>query len=116
MKVSISGQREMQRNLKKATDKLIGRAKTAVHEGAVEIRSDAQATVPVDTGALQRSIEIIDESVDSKIQMAIGSKLEYAPHVEYGTSKMSSQPYLTPAYQRVAHRLRRKIADKIRSR
>jgi HK97 gp10 family phage protein len=106
----------MQRNLKRATDKMINRAKSAVHESTDEIRQEAQAIVPVATGTLQRSIEIIDESKDSKTQLVVGSKLEYAPHVEYGTSKMSPQPYLTPAYQRVAHKLRSKVADNIRSR
>ena len=53
----------------------------------------AKLTVPVDTGNLKNRIthEVVDDAV------YIGSNVEYAPHVEYGTIHQKAQPFLRPA-------------------
>ena len=55
----------------------------------------AKMLCPVDTGNLRNSIthEVVME--DSAVH--IGTNVEYAAYVEYGTSKMKAQPYLEPA-------------------
>ena len=53
----------------------------------------AKEIVPVDTGRLRNSIT---HDVDGK-EVFIGSNVEYAPHVEYGTIHQKAQPYLIPA-------------------
>lgn len=45
----------------------------------------------VDTGRLRRSIEGDDNGTDTAY---VGTNVEYAPYVEYGTSRMSARPYL----------------------
>lgn len=53
----------------------------------------AKEIVPVDTGRLRNSIT---HEVDAK-DVYIGSNVEYAPHVEYGTIHQKAQPFLRPA-------------------
>jgi hypothetical protein len=56
----------------------------------------AQQIVPIRTGALRASLSIRKESAGSGI---LYSYLDYAPWVEYGTTKMAAQPYLIPALE-----------------
>ena len=53
----------------------------------------AKEIVPVDTGRLRNSIT---HDVDGK-EVYIGTNVEYAPPVEYGTIKQKAQPFLVPA-------------------
>jgi HK97 gp10 family phage protein len=53
----------------------------------------AKEITPVDTGRLRNSIT---HNVDGK-EVYVGSNVEYAPHVEYGTIKQKAQPFLRPA-------------------
>ena len=53
----------------------------------------AKEITPVDTGRLRNSIT---HEVDGK-DVYIGSNVEYAPHVEYGTIRQKAQPFLRPA-------------------
>lgn len=55
----------------------------------------AKLNCPVDTGRLRNSIT--HERDDEEGQVQIGTNVEYAPYVEYGTSRMDAQPYLEPA-------------------
>jgi HK97 gp10 family phage protein len=50
---------------------------------------------PVLTGNLRSSLTYIVSLTQSIVR--IGSAVDYAPHVEYGTSSQSAQPYLRPA-------------------
>lgn len=47
----------------------------------------------VDTGNLRNSVayKVEDQT------MAVGTNVEYAPYIEYGTYKMAARPYLEPA-------------------
>lgn len=47
-----------------------------------------------DTGALVKSIAVEQES---DLAAFVGSGLEYAPYLEFGTRKMRSRPWLQPA-------------------
>jgi HK97 gp10 family phage protein len=53
----------------------------------------AKQIVPVDTGRLRNSIT---HEVDGK-EVFIGTNVEYAPPIEYGTIKQKAQPFLQPA-------------------
>jgi len=53
----------------------------------------AKEITPVDTGRLRNSIT---HNVDGK-EVYVGTNVEYAPHVEYGTIKQKAQPFLRPA-------------------
>lgn len=63
--------------------------------GAVAL-TEARNNVPVDTGALKGSITLEVEGGDNPVA-TVGSNLEYAPYVEYGTSSHTPQPFMEPA-------------------
>jgi HK97 gp10 family phage protein len=72
-----------------------------VNDIAKAIEEDAKSMVPVDTGALRDSIT----TTQGVLEATVGSDLPYAASVEYGTSKMAAQPFLTPAAQNTESKL-----------
>lgn len=55
----------------------------------------AKKECPVDTGRLRNSIaHAVAKSEDA---VYIGTNVEYAPYVEFGTSRQKAQPFLRPA-------------------
>ena len=78
----------------------------AIREVADQCANEAKALAPVRTGALRDSIHV--EDVD-ELTVAVGSELEYSPFVEYGTSRMAAQSYLTPAAINARENLKNKL-------
>ncbi len=67
---------------------------------------DAKAVVPVRTGRLQRSIVF-----GGGLEWWVGSRLDYAPYVEFGTSRMSPRPYIWPALNQNIPNLQKNLVD-----
>jgi HK97 gp10 family phage protein len=66
-----------------------------IKEATRKVQRTAKDLVPVDTGTLKRSIKT---KMYSKQQSGVVySILEYAPYVEFGTSKQKAQPFMIPA-------------------
>lgn len=57
------------------------------------VEGQAKELAPVDSGNLRASIT----SRVSGEQAIVGTNVDYAPHVEYGTRFMRAQPYMRPA-------------------
>lgn len=55
----------------------------------------AKQSCPVDTGRLRNSISHAVDPIGNAAY--IGTNVEYAPYVEFGTSKMAPRPFLRPA-------------------
>jgi HK97 gp10 family phage protein len=72
-----------------------------VERAADRIVDTAQGLVPVDTGALRDSIRAEPVAPTHWQVIAGGGDVDYAIFVEYGTSKMAAQPFLTPASRQV---------------
>lgn len=70
------------------------------------IASSAGNPPAVDTGALTGSIFYMKVN---DLTAAIGSRLEYARHLEFGTLKMAARPAWVPAAEKVAPRLEKRI-------
>ena len=84
---------------------LLGCAETAVGY-SVDI-------VPVDTGWLRINIS---KSYDDSEQTAyIGTNVEYAPYVEFGTSRMKPEPYLKPAVANHADEYKKYISQVLKA-
>lgn len=99
-------------------------AKAALLQTGKDILQTAKELVPVDTGALKQSGGVNVQS-STVIEVGFGSpgtfrstpKREpevYAPFVEYGTSKMAAQPYLTPAFAQNESTFRKRLEDAIK--
>lgn len=71
-----------------------------IKEGTREVQRTARDIVPVDTGTLKRSIHT--QMYPKQNAGIVYTTTEYASYVEFGTSRMRAQPYMTPAMN--AHR------------
>lgn len=65
-----------------------------INKTAYNIEKDAKRTCPVDTGYLRRSITTSPGNLEAEV----GTDVEYAPFVEFGTRYQSAQPYLMPSF------------------
>ena len=109
MEIEILGLTELEEKLSNLDVKLSRALDEALEEIAEKIRDDAKSLVPVDTGALKKSIRIEKKG---KLQVSIvaggggvinprtGREVDYAGFVEFGTSHMSPQPYMQPALEK----------------
>lgn len=70
-----------------------------VQQTAEAILEDAQAMCPVRTGNLRDSLNIQYSGSGTQTTAAIGTDVEYAPYVEFGTRYMDAEPFLYPALQ-----------------
>ena len=67
----------------------------ALDDTADAISLGAQRIVPVDTGRLRASINIKRDY----LVKTIGTNVEYASYVEFGTQVQRPQPYLRPSFE-----------------
>lgn len=65
----------------------------ALEKACLVVENAAKEKCPVDTGRLRNSISHEVENDEG----IIGTNVEYAPYVEFGTYKMKAQPFLQPA-------------------
>lgn len=65
----------------------------ALEAVGLQAEGHAKKKCPVDTGRLRNSIT---HTTDEEAAY-IGTNVEYAGYVEYGTSRMKAQPYIRPA-------------------
>lgn len=73
-------------------------AKAVVRKTGFDTVAGAQTVAPVDTGNLKNSIGV-DFDPDG-LGFEAGPTANYGHFVEYGTSRMSPQPYMGPAFDR----------------
>lgn len=107
--VQIDGLTELRAALDDLPEAFREEIRDAIDTGSAIIESEAHARVPYDEGDLDDSI---GRNVRSDgLQAAVGSGLNYAPHVELGTSQAPAQPWLYPAYLVGARFVRRKMKE-----
>jgi len=68
--------------------------KSLAEAGAL-VKTDAKLRCPVDTGNLRKSITSEVKQIEHSVE--IGTNVDYAQYVEYGTKRSKAQPYLRPA-------------------
>jgi len=96
--IPVDFELRIEEGLEELSDEAIGEiqqeARVIIEESGMAMEETARELVPVRTGRLLQSIfhEVIDI-----IGLVLGARTPYAAFVEYGTSKMASQPYLEPA-------------------
>jgi HK97 gp10 family phage protein len=89
-----------------------GRTVTRTREGGeryTHIAAAAGAPPNTDTGALVRSINV-NIQPDA---VFVGSSLEYAPWLEFGTARMLPRPWLNPALEENRRRIEKWAQDAV---
>ena len=82
-------------DLGKASYEVTRKAQTVVAKTAHDIEADAKSLAPVDTGALRNSISTTISN--GGLSAEIGPTASYGAYVEFGTRRMSPQPFMRPA-------------------
>lgn len=85
-------------NLPKLAAEAQSKAGRAVQKTVHDVQGHAQTNAPVDTGSLRASI---GAEMTGPLSGVVPSHAEYSMYVEYGTSRMGAQPFLTPAAETV---------------
>ena len=137
--IRLEGSEQLQRQLRRLSGDLREEAGRAVLATAVEMRADIVQSIqrgpasgvtykksnptrthtasapgqpPMsDTGRLANSITF-DRLGD--LTATVGSALNYAPWLEYGTSRMAARPFFRPAVERMRPKYIGKLEDIIR--
>lgn len=97
MAFRISGGPEMVAKLRSIDKAINGAAQQALLTAVMPTVNRAKELAPYRTGTLRRSIA--SEPGPGKMEVTIGTDVEYAPYLEFGTSRMSPRPYLRPAIE-----------------
>jgi HK97 gp10 family phage protein len=72
----------------------------------LQVQNEARRACPVDTGRLRSSIMMKHGTDGGGFYVTIGTNVEYAAFVEFGTSNMRAQPFLLPAVAKATGFLR----------
>ena len=72
-----------------------------IENAALLLERNAKQNCPVDTGKLRASIT----TEVGKLEAEVGTNVEYALCVEFGTSKQSAQPFMRPAFDKAITQL-----------
>jgi len=96
--------RDYPKLLRSTTDKFLT-------EAGIVVQRDAKELVPVDTGNLKGSIT---HRVDGNAAI-VGTNVEYAEHVEYGTVRSQAKPYMRPAIDANRRKLIKRFAQMIKA-
>ena len=91
-------------NTGQAVDGIDSAIGVALEEIGLLAENYAAEKCPVDTGNLRGSIAYEVDTADNAVY--IGTDVEYAPHVELGTSRQKAQPFLRPAASEHGERYR----------
>lgn len=93
---TLTGSDQVKAKMMKAKDAVNkANSRIALRAGALVIQNAAKEGAPYRTGTLRRSIAI--EDGPGEYEVSIGTDVEYAPYVEFGTVNMAARPYLRPA-------------------
>jgi HK97 gp10 family phage protein len=112
-KISINQRQLMivQKEFRKIPQLAENGVKKVIAQGVIDIRRDtiSPPNFPVRNNILRPSY-----TADAKgLEGSVYSEVEYAPHVEFGTSRQRAQPFLIPAFNKNVPRIERAIEIEI---
>ena len=71
------------------------KAWAAIRMSAINILSNTVAITPWKTGNLRDSYTVVED--EANFVVYVGTNVEYAPHVEFGTFRSTAKPHLFPS-------------------
>lgn len=80
----------LKRKLTQLPESVTRRLRGTIRRSAFKIHRLARRRVPVDTGRLRAGLQVI--LTDNDLYAEVGTNLEYAPYVEFGTGLLNDPP------------------------
>lgn len=89
MAIKVLGTNKVISALSKGIEKYVKRTEKATMKAGLKAEYFAKKNTPVDTGNLRSSIntQLVEKKKD-RVEAVVGTNIEYAPFVEFGTRKM----------------------------
>lgn len=89
MAIKVLGTNKAISALTKGIEKYVKRTEKATMKAGLKAEYFAKKNTPVDTGNLRSSIntQLVEKKKD-RVEAVVGTNVEYAPFVEFGTRKM----------------------------
>jgi HK97 gp10 family phage protein len=113
IEITVTGASELAENLQSyLVEELQQNVSNAISTVGEEMLERAQSIVPVRTGYLRSTIAFIQIS---SWQFQLVARASYAGYVEWGTSRMAAEPYMTPAFQAYQAQMLQAVNDAINS-
>lgn len=84
--------RAYETGLRRVLNRLSDETKAAARATAVDVQNEARRLCPVDTGRLRSSIVHVVKDSGRKLDISIGTNVNYAADVEYGTAPHVIRP------------------------
>jgi HK97 gp10 family phage protein len=109
--VRVEGMSGLRRALLNATKEGTRAVQIEVLRSALRIQARARERCPVDTGRLRNSIAI--ELDEDRLSGSVGTNVDYAPYVEFGTVHMAAQPYLFPSIEEEQPEFIRRLREQL---
>lgn len=97
------------RGLQQAIDKMEIDGKKGLLRVGMRVQNAAREMCPVDTGRLRSSIQHKPGQDRNGFYVEVGTNVDYAAFVEFGTSRQRAQPYLRPALAEVVGYMRQEM-------
>ncbi len=130
VKITVNGLARLQAKMSKLPDKVDEALARGVNQAIGLVEGSAKRNCPVDTGHLRGSLHVTKQATPQDASAAVGTNVEYAPYVEFGTgvrgqstntnTKVNvsysadhagqvAQPYLMPALRQNKDRIEKII-------
>ena len=93
-------------SLDKYQENVLERLQKDIEKAALTLEKNAKENCPVDTGRLRASIT----TEVGNLEAEVGTNVEYATSVEFGTSKQKAQPFMRPALDKAITQLNKDMA------
>ncbi len=109
--IRVEGADQLRRQLAELPERIRKAARAAIADAAAAVQADAQAEVPVESGALRAGIQtrITGDGLSAEVGV-FDRDLYYGAFIEFGTSSIPARPFMTPA----AEAERAELSDRIR--
>ena len=117
----------LQAKFRQCREKIDSDTKKAVNSCALKVERDIKANMTpdgpsapgeapaVDTGRLRASITHRVEMESGEVVGYVGTNVEYAPYLEFGTTRMKPRPFMVPAIERNRDWIKNKLASVVKS-
>lgn len=96
--VKISGNQAILNRLRELSSQAVSVVADEVEATTMDIHRDAVARVPVDTGRLKGSLTPVVLKQGEKVTGEVGTNVQYAPYVEFGTGGKVNIPQGLESY------------------